>query len=139
MAAVVGGLGIAAVASRGSSSRDSWRQWSFRSDAFLAGSAIYLGSYALLHNYDYRLVCLVLTLPQLMEWAARGGRSVTFPRVGLVLVLGALLTAARDSYGFPYDETVTWRVFVWLSAALLTDVAGRGAASAKFGGSATPQ
>jgi hypothetical protein len=122
LAAVLGGLATAAVLRRRWPSGDSWREWSFRSDAFLAGSAIYLASYALLHNYDYRLVCLVLTLPQLMAWAARGGRSVTFSRVGLALVLAALLTGARDSYGFPYDETVTWLVFIWLSAALLNAI-----------------
>jgi hypothetical protein len=126
VAGVAVGLAIAGFLRRFGPREDSRQPWSLRSDAFLAGSSIYLASYALFHNYDYRLACLVLTLPQLMAWASPGGWSVTASRVGLALVLVALLSGARDSYGFPYDELVTWLVFVWLSAALLNGVAERG-------------
>ncbi len=39
-------------------------------DFFCAGAGIYVGSFALLRSYDYRLVFLLLTIPQLVRWAA---------------------------------------------------------------------
>ncbi|MFN3308989.1 MAG: hypothetical protein ACK44E_07245, partial [Anaerolineales bacterium] len=38
-------------------------------DAFRAGSAIYIGTFFLGSNFDYRLVFLLLTIPQLIQWA----------------------------------------------------------------------
>jgi hypothetical protein len=39
------------------------------SDLFVAGASIYAVSYALTHNKDYRLVFVLLTVPQLSRWA----------------------------------------------------------------------
>lgn len=113
---VAGAAGAAILALRRRGLVD-WRIRTVRSDAFLAGAAIYVGTYVLLHNYDYRLACLVLTLPQLWLWAG------LFGRVALGSVLLALLTAARTSYGFPYEEVVNWLVFVVLSSALVNAAA----------------
>jgi hypothetical protein len=38
-------------------------------DAFRAGSAIYIGTFILSNNYDYRLMFLILTIPQLIIWS----------------------------------------------------------------------
>lgn len=37
-------------------------------DAFRAGSAIYIGTFFIGSNFDYRLVFLLLTIPQLIQW-----------------------------------------------------------------------
>ena len=37
-------------------------------DAFRIGGAIYLGSFILINNWDYRLVFLIFTIPQLYLW-----------------------------------------------------------------------
>ncbi len=42
-------------------------------DLFWAGACVYVGSYILARNYDYRLVFLLPTVPQLARWAS--GRS----------------------------------------------------------------
>ena len=41
-----------------------------RSLALHVGALIYLGTFATANNFDYRLVFLLLTLPQLVEWAS---------------------------------------------------------------------
>lgn len=43
-------------------------------DAFRAGAAIYLGTFVLGNNWDYRLIFLILTLPQLFSWAGGSAR-----------------------------------------------------------------
>jgi hypothetical protein len=37
-------------------------------DLFVAGAGVYVCSYALARNFDYRLVFLLLTIPQLLRW-----------------------------------------------------------------------
>ena len=39
-------------------------------DLFWAGACVYVGSYLLARNYDYRLVFLLPTVPQLARWAS---------------------------------------------------------------------
>jgi Glycosyltransferase family 87 len=94
------------------------RDWTLRSDAFIAGAAIYVGSFALLHNFDYRLACLVLTLPELMARSAAGDPERKAARLGIALVLLSLFVAAQLRSGFPWDEVVNWVLFVYLAAAL---------------------
>ena len=88
--------------------------------AFLVGALIFLGTFAVGNNFDYRLVFTLLTLPQLFEWATeeRGaprGRVAAVSIVGLLALLwiGALSEPLRLG-----DEVVTW-AFVGLIIALL--------------------
>lgn len=86
-------------------------------DLFLAGSAIFAGTFVLEHNFDYRLVYLLLVVPQLLRWARRS----TLAR----LVLGAIVATLwlseslsnwywRMRYPLPYDELVNWLLFACL-------------------------
>lgn len=61
-------------------------------DLFVAGAGVYLCSYVLVRNFDYRLVFLLMTLPQLVRWAR--GRS----RLALVSIVGLFGTLWLDAY-----------------------------------------
>jgi hypothetical protein len=39
-------------------------------DAFRMGASIYVGTYLFGSNFDYRLMFLLFTIPQLMQWAS---------------------------------------------------------------------
>jgi hypothetical protein len=52
-------------------------------DLFVAGAGIYLCSYVLVRNFDYRLAFLLLTLPQLLRWACDRSRLALASLVGL--------------------------------------------------------
>jgi glycosyl transferase family 87 len=54
-------------------------------DLFWAGAFVYIGSYATARNFDYRLVFLLLTVPQLLHWA-RAGHRLAFVTIGALLV-----------------------------------------------------
>ncbi len=43
-------------------------------DLFWAGACVYVGTYALARNFDYRLVFCLLTVPQLVRWGAAGSK-----------------------------------------------------------------
>lgn len=87
-------------------------------DAFVAGAAVYAGSFAVMRNWDYRLVFLLLTLPQLMRWARSGPAPVPLPRLTLLAVLAALWLADTVDPARPLDEALNWLVFVSLTAGL---------------------
>ncbi len=94
------------------------RTRSLRGDAFVAGACVYVGSFALLHNFDYRLACLVFTIPELMRRSATGDLERHAARLGIVLVLLTLFVAAQIRPGFPWDEIVNWLLFIHLGACL---------------------
>lgn len=112
------GAVVAVALARFARIRSSDHAWSLRSDAFVAGASIYIGSFALLHNFDYRLACLVFTLPELMARSASDRPERRVARLGIALVLVTLFVAAQIRLGFPWDEIFNWILFVYLAAAL---------------------
>ena len=50
-----------------------------RLDAFWAGAAIYVGTYVFSSNFDYRLVFLLLCVPQLCAWRRDGVAPAPWP------------------------------------------------------------
>jgi hypothetical protein len=83
-------------------------------DAFVAGTAIYAGSFVLEHNFDYRLVYLLLAVPQLLRWA----RSSRLAVLVLLTVMSTLWLSEVLSNGYwtqhyplPYDEILNWALF----------------------------
>jgi hypothetical protein len=53
-------------------------------DLFWAGALVYVGSYAVERNFDYRLVFLLLTVPQLLRWA-RDGQPLAFVTIAALV------------------------------------------------------
>jgi hypothetical protein len=93
-----------------------------RHDAFVAGAAIYVGSFLLFHSWDYRLAFLLLTLPQLLAWSRVSDSPLPWPRTTLAAVLGTLYLSESlmllDS-PYPFEEILNWLVFVTFTASLV--------------------
>lgn len=104
-------------------------------DAFVAGAGIYVASFALWHNWDYRLIFLLLALPQLIAWARISPSPVPAPRLTLAALFGTLwlsepLTAnvgfwvapfdflTLESLNLSLDEVCNWFLFVALGTGL---------------------
>lgn len=95
-------------------------------DLFLAGAATYVGTFAAGHNYNYRMVFLLLTLPQLLRWS-RGRAPVPFAPLAAVAVVATMwLGASMPVFGvghrwveasaaFPYDELLNAALFGYLA------------------------
>ncbi len=91
-------------------------------DGLRAGMAIYAGSFLLNSNWDYRLVFLLFTIPQLASWSAHAEPLVRWlSRIMLIVLMGSLWSISmtrgigliwdtpRDYLAF--DETLNWIVF----------------------------
>ena len=94
-------------------------------DSFRAGSAIYLGTFMLGSNWDYRLMFLICTIPQLLSWANCTSRSVSrISRITLFALYMSMwyLLITRSAPYIPHgsylifllDETCNWLVFAGL-------------------------
>jgi len=91
--------------------------------AFYAGALIYLGTFAIANNFDYRLVFLLLTFPQLLQWASEPAHRlsslavVTLAAIVLLLWVGSLWRWLNL-----WDELASWALaglFVALIAATM--------------------
>jgi Glycosyltransferase family 87 len=106
-------------------------------DLFLAGSAIFVGSFILEHNFDYRLVYLLLAVPQLLGWM-RKSKLAAVVLFGVVCTLWVSEVLSNgywtEHYPLPYDEVLTWFLFVTLLGMSLSIAARRVYPLLRFGG-----
>lgn len=98
---------------------------------FAMGAAIYVGTFCTGSSFDYRLMFLLLTVPQLVAWSGslRGRwRFAARGCLGLVLAmlwsltwqmgLKAALGPRGEELGLLLDEALSWLLFAGLSAGL---------------------
>ncbi len=90
-----------------------------RLDAFWVGAGIYVGSYAVMHNFDYRLAFLLFAIPGLLSWSDRTDTPMPLASWGLAALLTSLLLAARPSEDLAVEEIVNWFLFAYLGAVLV--------------------
>jgi hypothetical protein len=96
--------------------------------AFLFGAGIYCGTYLLGTNYIYRLMFLLLCVPQLLDWQIRkyqGDNRVGIAELGLfVSVMGALWlngNANGHSIFLLLPQLLNWFLFFFMAAVLLSN------------------
>jgi hypothetical protein len=91
--------------------------------AFRVGALIYLGTFAVANNFDYRLVFLLLTLPQLIAWARVQTHQLSaLASATLVAVLVLLWVGSLSQRLNLWDELASWAVAGLLAAVLAATV-----------------
>lgn len=98
-------------------------------DSFRIGTAIYAGTFIIGHNFDYRLVFLILTLPQLIRWSQDRRRFGVLPSLLLTSVMAALwflfvYKRVPDEAALIVDEINNWFIFAGLIYLLLMSLPG---------------
>jgi Glycosyltransferase family 87 len=93
--------------------------------AFFVGSLVFLGSFALGNNWDYRLVFVLLMLPQLFEWIADPSPDPRGPLAGIttISILVLLWIGALSKPLALSDEVVTWATVGLLLGLLSASIA----------------
>ena len=103
--------------------------------AFRMGAAVYVGTFLLGNNFDYRLAFLILVVPQLVEWMRsdkKTYRVISWSSMILVLVscwhlwiieipLVSIFRSVEDSKKFwiILDEALNWLLFAGLAYLLI--------------------
>ena len=102
-------------------------------DAFWAGAGIFCGTFALFQNYDYRLIFLLLTVPQLLCWAREARAAVPLAGWALAAIVATLWLGTGVPFAplgvgeawvdvtgwFPLEEVVNWLLLAYFAAALV--------------------
>lgn len=92
-------------------------------DAFRVGSGVYLGVFLLGNNWDYRLIYLLLTIPQLTDWAWYQRKWLARFTFGfLFLSLFIQLIAPFGKIQFIIDETSNWTLWGLLFVLMVRSV-----------------
>lgn len=95
--------------------------------AFWMGAGVYIGTFFIGNNWDYRMIFLILTLPQLSDWATRTNRTakaVSFFTLVMLFwslwysVIGAVITSTI-SFG-PYLSGLLTAAANWALFSALT-------------------
>jgi hypothetical protein len=113
-------VAITASAALGARTRGHWtidlRFESERECRFLFGASIFLLTFALGTNFNYRLIFLLLCIPQLVKWAVDRGSSVPFQGFAAALITGIVVicwvSGAEKTVYRGAGELVSWCLFV---------------------------
>ncbi len=93
-------------------------------DGFRVGAAIYLGTFFLGNNWDYRFIFLIFAVPQLVAWATEKG--TRFPAVAaLAPLVFSCWTLIVWKIGLSLaiaDEIANWLLFVFLLYLMLVSL-----------------
>jgi hypothetical protein len=91
---------------------------------FYVGATIYVGTFAVFKNYDYRLVYLLFVVPQLAAWVVdpRGGLRAVVASLGLVTLVVGLWVGALSEALQLMDELLSWALAVLLTVLLAASV-----------------
>lgn len=97
-------------------------------DAFRTGAGIYLGTFMLGNNYDYRLMFLIFTIPQLVSWSRK--QFIQYPYAPALtlscIVLSMWSLEIKRILGiqiaFVFSEMFNWMVFAGLFYLLLASL-----------------
>jgi len=103
--------------------------------AFRMGASIYIGTFLLGNNWDYRLTFLVLVVPQLMQWLSSGDkkyRIIAGAGIGFVfiscwfLVSSFYLNRMYESakIWIVSDEVINWMLFIDLAYLIFASAPG---------------
>jgi hypothetical protein len=88
-----------------------------RIDAFRIGSSIYVGTFLIGNNWDYRLIFLLFTIPQILAWLKSGNR---FSLIAGLALVGIILTTWLSRFGYFYlDELINWFLFLFYTYTLI--------------------
>lgn len=91
--------------------------------SFYIGSIIFIGTFAVGNNFDYRLVFLLLTLPQLLDWISDA--SDTRSSLASIATLAVLFLFWIGALSGPlrlYDEAATWAALALLGVLLAASI-----------------
>ena len=91
--------------------------------ALHVGALIYLGTFAAANNFDYRLVFLLLPLPQLIEWACTPAHRLSRLAVAtLVAIIVLLWVGSLSQWLDLWDELASWAVAALLAVVVAATV-----------------
>lgn len=80
-------------------------------DAFRIGASIYTGTFLIGNNWDYRLIFLLFTIPQILAWLKSRNNFSAIAGLALVGIISTTWLSNLSSDFFYLDELINWLLF----------------------------
>ncbi|HYO05796.1 MAG TPA: glycosyltransferase 87 family protein [Phototrophicaceae bacterium] len=88
-------------------------------EAFRIGSSIYIGTFLIGNNWDYRLIFLLFTIPQILAWLKT---QVQFESISGLALMAIILTTWLSNISdeiYYLDELLNWLLFLFFAYSII--------------------
>jgi len=90
-------------------------------EAFRIGSSIYIGTFLIGNNWDYRLIFLLFTIPQILAWLKTQVQFESISGLALMLIILTTWLSSKSDLVYYLDELLNWLLFLFfLYSTILT-------------------
>ncbi|WP_332955711.1 glycosyltransferase 87 family protein [Microcoleus sp. AR_TQ3_B6] len=83
-------------------------------EAFRVGSSIYIGTFLIGNNWDYRLIFLLFTIPQILAWLKTQVQFESISGLALMVIILTTWLSSKSDQVYYLDELLNWLLFLFL-------------------------
>ena len=84
-------------------------------EAFRIGSSIYIGTFLLGNNWDYRLIFLLFTIPQILAWLKTQVQFESICGLALMAIILTTWLSSQSHLIYYLDELLNWLLFLFFA------------------------
>lgn len=89
-------------------------------DSFRIGASIYIGTFLLVgNNWDYRLMFLLFTIPQILLWLKTPSQIFMISGLALISIILSVWLSAQSTEIYYIDELFNWLLFLFFIYTLI--------------------
>jgi len=82
-------------------------------EAFRIGSSIYIGTLLIGNNWDYRLIFLLFTIPQILAWLKTQVQFESISGLALMVIILTTWLSSKSNQIYYLDELLNWLLFLF--------------------------
>ena len=84
-------------------------------EAFRIGSSIYIGTFLIGNNWDYRLIFLLFTIPQILAWLKTQVQFESISGLALMAIILTTWLSSKSHQIYYLDELLNWLLFLFFT------------------------
>ena len=84
-------------------------------EAFRIGSSIYIGTFLIGNNWDYRLIFLLFTIPQILAWLKTQVQFESISGLALMAIILTTWLSSKSHHIYYLDELLNWLLFLFFA------------------------
>ncbi|WP_019487605.1 hypothetical protein [Kamptonema sp. PCC 6506] len=88
-------------------------------EAFRIGASIYMGTFLIGNNWDYRLIFLLFTIPQILAWLKTGSQLTSISSLALMAIILTTWLSNQSPKIYYLDELLNWLLFLFFTYAFI--------------------
>src|SRR4028119_1934259 len=84
-------------------------------EAFRIGSSIYIGTFLIGNNWDYRLIFLLFTIPQILAWLKTQVQLESISGLALMAIILTTWLSSKSHQIYYLEELLNWLLFLFFA------------------------